>query len=916
MVNSPQQEPGTGPEQIGKIKPPAELGPVLLENPETVIEKTKTAIEARQEAVAAQGEQLANAVETRVAGLAPELQLEASGVLAATKAEIDKNNAELQAEQDRVAKELEDLFFKKGGDLDPEAGGPLPTEEITMAEQDAAAKELAALLNLPEGETKTREQESKFEAEKQQEVGEYLAGLKAMLADPKLSEDDRAEIEEQVAGLEEAVEEAQATGQTIYEPISKPAASEGSVTKILPLKPEFTKEAIELKEKIDELAKEIDERGARRVLYDSHDFLLNRMIGKAKINPEVMTEIIDGLFTKKQNEFAIVKAEFPEAKPMESLAYVLAGADSKNNKFGDYIVTKNINDQEQAIYFLSMARAMPGIGQPNNTVRINALIPQELAEQLGEFLKKNRKAAQALMLKLLPDDLPEDRMDELKKAPKYIGGEVSAEEINLPPLTPKPEPKQTKAKSASALMPVKIVPAPASRAASVAPAPAQAAVPTRTPDALIAPSAAPNVSPNIPPTPDRPRSNEQLLAERRMLQAEWEKEATKLAEHKMSKEEQKQYKELLTGRVVKKPKKGKFTAEERKKFIGDVGFTAADYEQMKRGGKEWTLNAIWKRLGEIDKEMAAGRPAAPRAAAVPPSAGELAGIPTGEATVPDYAGYDQSQEPAPVSPDLKKKNEKEKILNGILAKINGDHQADLANIKKTLAANPEIREAIKTQAEKSLIEWENGDLRSVSAALVPIYAAKEEINFLPDEDLLRIKDRFINNLRAVILMVEENPDKKIDLGEAEAKAVRAEIMRAIQLDDNWYKNREAKTLNLWRAAQNTGAIKKLLIETMYIDPDNVVVLRPADLDAIRLSAVEYLTTLTKVMTEPDLAANAVNESSKAARKKELTAEINAAMKQMAELRNKVYRREKGAAAKLRTAGSRLKKLRAERGKLK
>lgn len=59
--------------------------------------------------------------------------------------------------------------------------------------------------------------EAEREKEKRQEVGDYYEGLKAMLENPSLPEEERAEIEEQIKGLGEAMEEAKKNNRKIYE---------------------------------------------------------------------------------------------------------------------------------------------------------------------------------------------------------------------------------------------------------------------------------------------------------------------------------------------------------------------------------------------------------------------------------------------------------------------------------------------------------------------------------------------------------------------------------------------------------------------------------------------------------------------------------------------------------------------------
>lgn len=69
---------------------------------------------------------------------------------------------------------------------------------------------------MPEGIMSPREWEAAREMEKQREVKVYLDGLKAMLADPDLPKEERADIKEQIAGLKDSLAEAEASGRSIY----------------------------------------------------------------------------------------------------------------------------------------------------------------------------------------------------------------------------------------------------------------------------------------------------------------------------------------------------------------------------------------------------------------------------------------------------------------------------------------------------------------------------------------------------------------------------------------------------------------------------------------------------------------------------------------------------------------------------
>lgn len=148
-------------------------------------------------------------------------------------------------------------------------------------------------------------------------------------------------------------------------------------------------------------------------------------------------------------------------------------------------------------------------------------------------------------------------------------------------------------------------------------------------------------------TPETPKSKDELFHERQMLQRKWEELANQFVEKKMTKEEIKKQQKLL---------KGKLPFVERQKMINDLGFTAEEYTAMKHGGQAWTLNAIWKRLGEIDRELSslksAERPRAKMAkeTKVLPKIKEEQGIPTGErGAVPSYESYetiDETTEPS------------------------------------------------------------------------------------------------------------------------------------------------------------------------------------------------------------------------------------------------------------------------------
>ena len=841
----------------------------------------------RQMTVQSQSETIKTSLENRVDKLPEEIKGEAAEILADAQATIIENNAELDA----AAKELEDLFFTEGEKMGGD--GPLPSE----AEQNKAAKELAELYNVPldeSGETSPEQTET----EKRQEVSTFVEGLKAMLADPDLPEEERAEIQEQITGFQESLGEAEATGRTIYEP-----AREESVTKVLPpegeprsggpLKKEVPAEARELKEKIDELAKEIDNRGVRQVVYYGQDGYEFKMSGAASLKSSQEKDIIDGLFQNKQVRSDIAQNEYPQAKPTEALSYLLAGIDLKNHKFGDYVVSANKNDKKQAAYFLSILRTVEEAGKRTNAVRVNAVIPQELAGKLEYLLEENPKVVQAILLKLLPSNLPKEQLEELKKSPKYISRFRPGQKIpETPPAME--EPPKTKRRAAA---PISSIPQLLPLSAT-APSVEQSDRPAAPP--------APEVRPIAPARPEAQKSREQLLVERQLLQREWEKEATKVAEHKMSKEEQKKYEELVSGRVAKnekEEKKGRLTAAERQRMISDVGFTDADYQLMKTGAKPWTLNAIWKRLGELNQEISAAPP--------------ILNVP--EIRVPSFEPRETPAAAAPERvdrPEVASRVEREKIVADILNKLDDQYQERNIYISQLIKSGEPAVQEINKQGKIIITDWKQSmDMREVAEAIENQYASKELIAKLKDEDLARIKEHFIKNLENSIALTEQNlPAEKLPSAPAapesvERQTARDEILRQLQFDDFWYKDGPDTTLKEWQAAGNVTAIRKILQDKSLAGAEDIFFLKNSDLKMIKNRAIEYLKTIMAA----EIGGRELNVQKQMAetQKKQSKKEIAELMKKRAELRKKVYVGEKGAAAKLRKVGSRLEKLRKE-----
>ncbi len=72
-------------------------------------------------------------------------------------------------------------------------------------------------------EARGAEQERTIEGEEREkfikELQEYIEGLETALSDPDLPEGERADIEEQLAGLKDSYEQAQAGGEIKYKNI-------------------------------------------------------------------------------------------------------------------------------------------------------------------------------------------------------------------------------------------------------------------------------------------------------------------------------------------------------------------------------------------------------------------------------------------------------------------------------------------------------------------------------------------------------------------------------------------------------------------------------------------------------------------------------------------------------------------------
>lgn len=494
----PENAPAAKVEQISDI--------VKLEQANQA-EQMLTAATDRKLMVQKEGEILKNGLEKRVDELPTELKGEAASIKKAARAEIAQNTAELDA----LANELENLWFAEGQGQG--GGGPLPVETATEAPEKKLERKIDEVL----GPSSNFEQtDGKSEADKQKEVAAFLEGLKAALSIPSLTDDERAGIQEQIAGLEEAQEAAKENDQSIYQ------------------------------------------------------------------SYEVITE--------------------PAA----------------------------------------------AVSEP-------------------------------------------DKSDALPRAPDAT----------------------------------RVIPAPV----------------------------------------ETPKTNEQLLAERRMLEREWEKEATKLTEQKMSKDERQQYKELLTGRVVKKAKKGKFTAEERKKFIEDVGFTALDYAQMKAGAKPWTLNAIWKRLGEIDKNIASDGHGGVRRDQREPTS-----LPDDSIIIP--ASQSGAPNKIPDASKFKESTERARLLDKMLAKLDADSQERYETILQKMAEDPHSRAVIGEKAKATLETWKKiMDVKEIRQALGSEFGNVEEINKLWAADLEIFRDHFIKNLEASIKLTAEPPT--LSPAKIEPSALRA-----------------------------------------------------------------------------------------------------------------------------------------------
>ncbi len=919
MSEDPNKKTTKSPERFGAPRVEQTSGIDELEQ-KNQAERMRAATEERKLMVQNQSDKLATGLQSRVDQLPSELQGEAGKIAADAQAEIAKNEAELLAAQEATNKEIENSWFayseKMGGD------GPINEETKLEGEID----------NVLGPGSNFEQTESKPEEQKQKEATVYLEGLKAMLADPELPEEERAEIEEQIAGFEESLAVVEKTGQTIYEPAeaaSDPSftkASEGrqetsedSVTKVLLAKKEIPQAAVELKEKIDQLAAEINKRGIRQVMFYGPQGFEFKTLGEAEINPNKKNGI-DELLKNEAANFGVVLSEYPNAKPTESLSYLLAGMDTKKHKAADYLANLPAKDQAQAAYFLSIARAIEESGARTNTVRITAVIPQELAGKLEDLLEENPKVVQALLLKLLPTDLPKGQKAELLKPPKYISRFRPKQEVEESP-QPAPaattEPVQTQVTS---------------RNRQATRVKAQGAQPATVP--------APDVpQPQRQVASDRPqearvetsKSREQLVAERRRLEREWEKEATKATERQMSKEDKKKYKQLLR---ETNEKKIKMKPEERRKLITDVGFTDADYQSMKTGSKPWTLNAIWKRLGEIDREIVEARPAEHALEPRPVASALVDTRPT--SVVGEITTRPVVEDGLIIDEDAVKVQEladAARVLNDVLSKMDQYFKSSDTETLEKISKDPSMAKTIIEQGTQALGQWQGASVESVAAAMAPEYGTAEDMAKLSLRDLEAIKQHFIDNLIASIRLAEHVPGAKkaaakVDLsadkagksGKTEEKkekvdAMMSEISHAIKFDDAWYRDHEEETLKRWREAKNGAEIKVLLKEKLWPVADDMKLLKNADLDLIQEEVIEYLIPIAEAAKASAPSAGFA-EKVKKHREETLKREINEAMKKLAELRQAVRRGEKGAENKLRSIGRKLDKLRKEKREMK
>lgn len=529
MSEDPIKKPTTQIPEQPATEPSLEQ-PSVVENYDEAAEKLKDWMEKILTETKERDETIKTSLDERVDTLPDELKDEAAKIIADAKEAINQNEAEFSSAREATLKEVEDAFFIEGQSM----GGDGPLRKETEPEKSEIKIDSVLRPN-----SNFEQTEGKSEEEKQQEVVTFTEGLKAMLADPDLPDEERADIEEQIAGFEESLGEAEASGRTVYEPV-------------------------------------------------------------AESKKEIITKI-------------------QETRPT------------------------------------------------------------------------------------LPDD-------------KIVGGQAS--EI------PVKEAQATPPTSVSSEIRHEVV--------------------TRSPQETRA--------------SEQSISREQLLAERRQLQREWEKEATKATERQMGKEEKKKYQELVTGRVAKdekEVKKGRLTADERQKLISDVGFTLEDYNLMKAGSKPWTLNAIWKRLGELDREISEARPAEsaplPRPASPTPEArpsaisGEISSRPT---SAEDEIVIDEDEM------KVKELAEASKILNGVLAKLDEYFKNTNTEMLEKISANPLLANGLAAQAKQGLAQWETADLKAVAEALVPEYGLLEDIAKLGKGDLEAVKQHFIDKLLESMKLAE------------------------------------------------------------------------------------------------------------------------------------------------------------------
>lgn len=430
------------------------------------------------------------------------------------------------------------------------------------------------------------------------------------------------------------------------------------------------------------------------------------------------------------------------------------------------------------------------------------------------------------------------------------------------------------------------------------------------------------------------KTREQLIAERRALRREWEKEATKQTERQMGKEEQKKYKQLLE---ETNEKKIKMKPEERQKLISDVGFTDAEYQLMKTGAKPWALNAIWKRLGELDREIVETPPAehapvvqnlpqeAPRGNPARAVAGSFEVRTPSNPTVEEAgitidAGTVKVQELADAA----------RILNNALSKLDKNYADNNTAILEQINKNPAAVKTFVEETTQTLNDWQNvTNIRDIIPALAPAYGAAEDLAKLSNSDLEAIRQHTIDKLIETIRLAEHTPGTKAKIKKEPSEkdkekneikdAMMSEISHAIKFDDAWYQDKEEETLKRWEEAKNSAEVRVLLKEKLWPVADDMKLLKNADLDLIQEEVVEYLIPIVKAVREakpPEAPSIGFAEKVKEHRRQTLTKDIRDTMKKRIELRQAVRRGEKGAEKKLRTVSNRLEKLRFEKREMR